>query len=472
MRFVQSVIENLIAIQDSIVRHVREHRGGKFHISHWEEVTEIKGRTPERDGISGSTIQMYREAARFHYECIRSMTDTIDPHDEPWLENIQAPAVIQLLKEQDPRFRRAVDDLVVAIAEDEDRAVERMAMARYTGQYGPTWIFGSREIQGNHKSPPRSGPVPGTQRYLYRSLLDRVDADDNAKGAIADLRVTSYANMVGLAFCQALQGGSSLADAVRAEKDMLIRQWEDPMGAQKQRMDSLGFRSFDVETYMDGLKGLMSPYIERCSREGVSYKNIAWISTLIGDLHHIGQMAYNMCKDDMTMAVFEAVARCLEWTLRAGADTRSGLADIPVFDITATASAYIMNLDGMTAGDVAHLVNQRHRRLIARDPEVYQREDMNELFVEYLRAGERILAANPGKPQVDGLPIDLSPVDEDPVIRDPASYTWGQLPITARFAAMIKFVDEPYMLISDPGWGPIWVCNSADPAHRSNRSPY
>lgn len=471
MNFVEDVIENLIAIQDSIVRHVRKHRGGEFDISHWEEVTEIKERTPERDGISGSTIQMYREAARFHYECIRRMTDTIDPHDEPWLENIQAPAVIQLLKEQDPRFKRAVDDLMKAIVKDEHRAVERTAMARYTGQYGPTWIFGGREIPSNQRSIP-GGAVPGTQRYLYRNLLEQVDAEDNAKGAIADLRVTSYANMVGLAFCRALEEGSSLADAIQAEKEMLIQQWEDPMGAQKQLMDSLQFRSFDVQRYMEELKDLMSPYIARCSSEGVSYKNIVWISTLIGDLHHIGQMAYNMCKDDMTMAVFEAVARCLERTLRAGASSRSSTEDIPVFEITGTASAYIMSLDCITAGDVEYLVNQRHRRLIGRSPEIYQREDMNELFVEYIETGERILAANPDKPQVDGLAIDLAPVDEDPVIQDPASYTWGQLPITARFAAMIKFVDEPYMLISDPGCGPIWVCRSADPAHPSNHSPY
>ncbi len=465
MEFVEGVIENLIGIQDSIVRHVREHRGGKFDLSHWEEVTEIKERTPVRDGISGSTIQMYREAARFHYECIRSMTDTIDPHDEPWLENIQAPAVIQLLKDQDPEFKRAVDDLIGAIAKDEHRAVERMALARYTGQHGPTWIFGGREIPGG-------GPVPGTQRYLYRSLLQQVDANDNAKGAIADLRVTSYANMVGLAFCRALEEGSSLTDAVQAEKDMLIQQWQDPMTAQKRLMDSLQFRSFDVQRYMEELKELMSPYIARCSSEGVSYKNIVWISTLIGDLHHIGQMAYNMCKDEMTMAVFEAVARCLERTLRAGAGSLLSLEDVPVFEITGAAIAYIIGLDAMTASDVEYLVNQRHRRLIARSPEIYQREDMNELFVEYIQTGERILAANPGNPQVDGLAIDLSPVDHDPVIQDPASYTWGQLPITARFAAMIKFVDEPYMLISDPGWGPIWVCRSADPAHRSNSSPY
>lgn len=210
------------------------------------------------------------------------------------------------------------------------------------------------------------------------------------------------------------------------------------------------------------------PTIEGCAREGIAYRNIIWIPTLIGDLHHVGQMAYNMCKDDMTMAVFEAVARCLERTLKAGAASRADLHSIPVFDITATASAYILNLDGITSSDVAYLVNQRHRRLIAQNPQLYQREDMNELFVKYIERGENILAAGSGQPQIDGLRIDLSPVDDDPVIQDPASYTWGQLPITARFAALIKFVDEPFMLISDP----VWVCGHADPTHPANTRPF
>ncbi len=403
MEFVENVIENLIAIQDSIVRHVRQNRGTRFHISHWEEITAIKERTPMRDGISKTTIQMYRQAARFHYECIRGMTDTIHPHDEPWLENIQAPAIIQLLKEQDPQFKRAVDDLIQAIDKDEQRAVERTAMARYTGQYGPTWIFGERGLAPHERYLSGGAAVPGTQRHLYHTLLNQVEADDNAKGAIAGSRVTSYANMVGLSFCRSLEGGGSLKDAVQAEKEMLIRQWEDPMRAQKHLMDELHFTSFDVQRYMEELKALVTPYIEGCVREGIAYRNIIWIPTLIGDLHHVGQMAYNMCKDDMTMAVFEAVARCLERTLKSGAASRPGLHSIPVFDITATASAYILNLDGITASDVAHLVNQRHRRLIAQNPQIYQREDMNELFVKYIETGEAIMAADGStQPQIDG----------------------------------------------------------------------
>lgn len=471
-QFMANVTQNVIAVQDSIVRHVRNNRGGRFHVSHWQEITEIKQSTPEREGISRSTIRMYREAARFHHECIRGMTDTIHPHDEPWLENIQAPAVIQLLKEQDPQFQQAVDRLIQAIARDEHRAVERTVMARYTGQYGPTWIFGDRGLGPGERYLFGGDAVPGTQRYLYRTLLDHVEADDHAKGAIAGTRVTSYANMVGLSFCRVLGEGGSLNDAIQAEKEMLIRQWEDPMAAQKRLMEEMDFSSFDVQRYMEELKALIAPYLQECAREGVSYRNIIWIPTLIGDLHHVGQMAYNMCKDDMTMAVFEAVARCLERTLKAGVASLSDINRIPIFDITATACAYILSLDGITASDVAYLINQRHRRLIARNPQMYQREDMNELFVRYIETGERILAAGSGKPQIDGWRIDLSPIDDDPVIQDPASYTWGQLPITARFAAIIKFVDEPFMLISDPAWGPIWVCGHADPAHPSNRTPF
>jgi len=459
MKFVKDVVNNSIAIQDTIVRYIRKYRGRKFHVSHWKEITELKEATPVRDGISNALIQMYREAARFHYECISSMTDTIHPHDEPWLENLQSPVVIQLLKEKDAHFRKAVSDLIKAIEDDRSRAIERTLLARHTGQYGPTWIFDSHR-------------VPGTQAYLYYNLLEQLEADDNVKGAIMHSRVTSYANLVGLSFSEAIRNGHSLTDALRIEKEMLIRQWKNPIDSQKRVMDKMGFRSFDTLKYMNELKTVLSPYIKKCMQEGVSYRNIIWIPTLIGDVHHIGQMAYNMCKDDMTMAIFEAVARCLERTLKANITSLSSLDSIPIFEITGTASAYIMHLDGITAEDVAYVINQRYRRLIQRNPVACQRENMNGLFVRYIRTGEKILAANPGKPQISGLRIDLSPVDNNAVIQDPASYTWAQLPITARFAAIIKFLDEPFMLISDPAWGPIWVCRSADPSHSTNRSPY
>jgi hypothetical protein len=460
MNFAEQVIHNLIAVQDSIVRHVRQNRGGKFHIDQWQEITEIKEKTPYGENISRNAVDMYRAASRFHYECIRGMTETIDPHDEPWMENFQAPVVIELLKEKYPAFRKAVEQLIQIILQDENRAVEQMAMARHTGQHGPTWVFGQRK-------------VPGTQVYMYQKLMEQLEADDNAKGAIAHSRVTTYANMIGLMFSTAVGQGKSLAEALQDEKEMLAKQWLNPIESQAEMMELMGFRSFDVKKYMAELKNVLSPYIDKCANDGIAYRNIIFISTLIGDLHHVGQMTYNMCRDDMTMAVFESVARCLENTLKAGAATFSTIYDIPsIFNITGTASAYILNMDGFASQDVEYLVHQRHRRLIQRNPQAYIREDMNEFFVEFIKAGEKILSANPDNPEINGLRIDLSPVKTDPVLQDPASYTWGQLPITARFSALIKFVDEPFMLISDPGWAPIWISASADPMSYVNRNPY
>jgi len=459
MEYIENVIENLIGIHDSIIRHVRQYRGSQFHVSHWEEITQLKENTPYRVGISKSMIEMYRKAARFQYEFVSSMTDTIFPHDEPWLENLQAPVVIQLLKEQDPAFQKAVDDLIEVIRWDKDHAVERTAMARYTGQFGPTWIFGDRAVWG-------------TQKKLYRTLLDRVPADDNIKAAIATNRVTTYANLVGLAFSQAMQSGASLEEAVQLEKETLIHQWQSPMDAQVQLMQELDFHSFDVELYMLKLKSLLEWYIKPMSAEGNSYRNIIFVPTLIGDVHHVSQMMYNFCKDDMSMAILETVARCLEKTLQVNIATFTSLNQIPIFEITATASAYILGLDGFTSEDVEFLLQRRHRRLITRDPVSYQREDMNELFVSYIRTGERVLESNPQKPSIGNFAVDLSPIMTDSTLQDPASYTWGQLPITIRFAAMLKFVDEPFMLITDPGSAPIWIGNSADPQHESNCFPY
>ena len=153
--------------------------------------------------------------------------------------------------------------------------------------------------------------------------------------------------------------------------------------------------------------------------------------------------------------------------MSASASSFKRLYKVPVFEITATASAYILSLDGFTADDVDLLIQRRHRRLITRQPSAYQREDMNELFVQYLRTGEEILASSPDKPVAQGVPVDLSPILTDPILQDPASYTWGQLPVTVRFSTMMKFADEPFILITDPGWAPIWIGNSADESARS-----
>jgi ABC-type polysaccharide transport system permease subunit len=67
---------------------------------------------------------------------------------------------------------------------------------------------------------------------------------------------------------------------------------------------------------------------------------------------------------------------------------------------------------------------------------------------------------------------DFKKIVQTITIQDPASYTWGQLPVTLRFSTIMKFVDESFILITDPGWAPVWIGNAADPQHATNCHPF
>jgi len=450
----KEIVRSIIDIQDSIVRHARTYRGQTFHISHWEEITGIKQRTPYDETLSKHAIIMYRKVCAAHYESFKSMTDTIDPHDEPWLENIQAPPLFALFKEQYPDFCSSVDKLCEAIQRDENGTLERSLLARYTGQYGPVWIFGPRNM-------------PGTQEYLYLGLTEGLDIPRMHRTALTYPRVTSYSNLFGRRFAEALHSGCKVSEALQAEKDQLIEQWRDPVGTQKKLMDELGVRSYDPSRYMDDMYACLKDEIAGCVADGISFNSIVYLISYAGDLHHVGQMIYNMCKDDMSLAIIESVARSLEYTLEKNIGKFDHFRQIPVQEVTAAATARILHMDGFRAADVEALLERRHRRLAAEDPRLYMKEDMNELFVRFLREGEAVLKSDRENPvTAGGFPVNLEPVFQNPVINDPANYTWAQLPITNRFGTLMKFADEPFMLITDPAFGPIWACNCADPSRQ------
>ena len=56
--------------------------------------------------------------------------------------------------------------------------------------------------------------------------------------------------------------------------------------------------------------------------DGVHYGNIVTVPAYcVGDIgHHIGQSTYNMCKDDMTLAIVQATAEVIDATLRNNLD--------------------------------------------------------------------------------------------------------------------------------------------------------
>jgi len=130
------------------------------------------------------------------------------------------------------------------------------------------------------------------------------------------------------AFRGALEAGKTAAEAEQAEVEMLQFVYREPSAAQAHLMDThnLGghgpHSSFDVRKYMAQYKERMKPFIMAAVNAGVHLANITAVPAYcVGDVgHHIAQSAYNMFKDDMVFAIYEAAMGVFENTMYRGLD--------------------------------------------------------------------------------------------------------------------------------------------------------
>lgn len=127
---------------------------------------------------------------------------------------------------------------------------------------------------------------------------------------------TSYG--IGDAFANAIEDGFTAAQATEKEIATLQMIYKTPIEGQGTLMDDANHSSFDVRDYMNKYKKAMTPVVKAAMDDGVHYGNIVTVPAYcVGDIgHHIGQSTYNMCKDDVTMAIIQATAGVIENSLR------------------------------------------------------------------------------------------------------------------------------------------------------------
>lgn len=438
----ENIVQRVIGIQDIIVSQVKAKRGSSFKLDDWLPLIESKKKYEVLNGESKEIINLFKKSAEANFETIKSLTDTIRPEDEPWIENFQAPPILGILYELDPKFKKAIEKFIKKL-DRSDRIVERMVFLRYSG------------IQGS-RSPHSFFPD------LYKPILDRLDFPDMYKEtmemAVTCSRNTSYTNLIGDSFAEIFEGGGTWVEGVKAEKRTLMKMWSNPTEAHIETLHKLGFSSFDPQAYLEDFKSRMIESVKECVESGVHYGNILMTVNTAGAIeHHIGQMTYNFCKDDVVMAIFESVTEVLKKTLLHALE-EGKLRDpfwIPIPAITGVAAAYLLRQECFTAKMVTDLLMQRSRRMYQHEPRRLLREDLNPAFLSWITKGEQLLEENGGK--VRDIQVDLSPIEENEVLNNPSRYTWGQTPITLKFSALMRFADEPYMLISDPAFITWWV---------------
>jgi hypothetical protein len=442
----KKMIDEALAAQRADVETIKNKRGTNFKVTDAKPyVDAVNGMTAAK-GQSQTVIDLHVKSVNAHYDILKGMANTVRPEDDPFVEHYQTPPILEILYGEDPSFRDSVDVFINAIAENE-ALIGKESVRRYGGFYGPVCVVDFAFS-------------PGSTSNVVNRILKTLNINETHKQAILSAKSwgmdTSYG--IGAAFQASLEAGKTAAEAVEDEIAMLQMVYDKPVDAQVKLMKDSGHTSFNTRKYMDEYREKMRSTIKAAMEEGVHYGNILTVPAYcVGDVaHHISQSMFNMCKDDVTMAIIEAETQVLENTLKAGlaAGFKSPKSVLNLATgATAAGAAYILEKDGFTASMVIDLLTKRYTNYVQQYPTRGPAAELHNVdFMDMIQRGSNLLEVKPiGKGGfVGGVKVDLSPIDNNEVLANPQRYTYPACAITVRFSSLMRLADFPCLLTSEP----------------------
>ncbi|MFA4826162.1 MAG: DUF2193 domain-containing protein [Methanoregula sp.] len=449
---IKKMINEAMAAQHADVDQIKKKRGQNFVIDDSKVyVDAVKGMKAAGDQ-SKAVFSLHTDSVHAHYTILKNLTTTIRPEDDPFVEHYQTPVILEMLYDADPKFRKSVEVFIKAVTKAES-LIGRESARRYAGFYGPTCVVDFALI-------------PGSSSNIVNQILKNTDIPASHKQAILASKSwamnTSYG--IGDVFAHAVEGGATLADAVKQEIAMIQSIYDTPVDAQAKLMDSVGQSSFDCRKYMKDYRAKMQGAVKASLNEGVHYGNIVTVPAYcVGDIaHHISQSTFNMCKDDVIMAVIESVTEVMDRTLKAAAPKMKSPHEVLSVATGSSASAaeYILELDGFNAIMVVDMLTKRYHNYVQLYPkrgaaiELHNCDFMDMIYRGWkmVDKARRMQSSEPGlvTPKVGGFDVDLSPILKNEVLANPQRYAYPACAMTVRFSAMMRLSDYPCLLTSEP----------------------
>ena len=448
----EKMINESVAALQADIDVISKNRYNDFKIVDAKPYADAVAGMTCADGQAESVIDLHKKSVESHYKVLTSVTETIRPEDDPFIEHYQTPPVLEILCEEDGEFADSLDAFIKAIA-DKEALVAKESIRRYGGFYGLTCVVDF-------------ALMPGSTSNVVNQILQTIDIPVMHKQAILSAKSwgmnTSYG--IGDAFANAIEAGDTAAQAIEKEIAALQMIYKEPVEAQGKLMDDAGHSSFDVRKFMLGYKKEMTSVVKAAMDDGVHYGNIVTVPAYcVGDIgHHIGQASYNMCKDDVILAVIQATAKVMEASLKANVDnfkTPYNVLSLATGS-TACAAEYILELDGFSAPMVVDLLTKRFHNFVQQYPtrgaaaELHNCDFMDMIYRGYTAINNARKARSSQKidlvPKAAGFDVDLSAINESEVLMNPQRYTYPACGITVRFSSLMRLADYPCLLTPEP----------------------
>lgn len=448
----EKMINESMAAQNADIAVISENRYNDFKIADAKPYADAVSNMKALDTQAESVIDLHKESVKNHFEILSSITDTLECEDDPFIEHFQTPPILEILCEEDGEFADSVDEFIKAIA-DSEALIAKESIRRYGGFYGPTCVVDF-------------ALMPGSTSNVVNQILTKMDIPVHHKQAILSAKSwgmnTSYG--IGDAFANAIEDGFTAAQATEKEIETLQLIYKTPVEGQGILMDDANHSSFDVRDYMGKYKKAMRSVVKAAMDDGVHYGNIVTVPAYcVGDIgHHIGQSTYNMCKDDVTMAVIQATAGVIENSLRNNLDKFKSPFDVLKLSTgsSACATELLFELDSFTAPMVVDLLNKRFHNFVQQNPKRGAAAELHNCdFMDMIYRGfnalsnARKVSSAPALelvPRIRGLEVDLTSIAENEVLMNPQKYTYPACAITVRFSSLMRLADYPCLLTSEP----------------------
>ncbi|AEG17905.1 Protein of unknown function DUF2193 [Methanobacterium paludis] len=448
----EKMVKEAIAAQKADLETIRKKRGGQFKVTDTKAYLDVVNKMTVADGQSKSVIDLHVDSVNAHYNTLTGLTDTVRPEDDPFVEHYQTPAVLEILYKEDEAFKMSVDKFIDAIGKSE-ALIGREVVRRYGGFYGPTCVVDFALI-------------PGSTSNVVNQILQNVDIPLEHKQAILSAKSwgmnTSYG--IGEVFSDEIEKGATLADALKNEIKMIKHVYENPIDAQTELMAAAGHESFDVNKYMLQYKKKMEKTVKAAMDDGVHYGNIVTVPAYcVGDIsHHMAQSTYNMCKDDVILAVIDATTNVMESTLtKAIPKFKNEYEPLALATGSSACSVeYILELDGFNAPMIVDLLTKRFHNYVQQYPtrgaaaELHNCDFMDMIYRGWKHMDKERRMKNgskgPLEPDVEGFKVNLDPIHKNEVLMNPQRYAYPACAISVRFSALMRLADYPCLLTSEP----------------------
>ena len=448
----RKIINEALMAQHADVETVKRKRGQSFTVEDTRAYLDVVNKMKALDNQSKSVFNLHVDSVNAHFNILSSLTKTIRTEDDPFVEHYQTPAILEIICEEDEKFKKSLDAFIGAVGRAE-ALIGLEAARRYGGFYGPTCVVDFALI-------------PGSTSNVVNRILKTIDIPDAHKQAILAAKSwgmnTSYG--IGEVFANQVEKGATLAQAVKREIDEVKYIYESPIEAQGKLMDAFGHTSFDVRKYMSQYKKRMTATVKEAMNDGVHYGNILTVPAYcVGDIsHHIAQSTFNMCKDDVIMAVIEATTEVMDSTLNKAVDKIKNEYQLLSLATGSSAAAveYILELDGFNAIMVVDLLTKRFHNYVQLYPTRGAAAELHNCdFMDMIYRGWKLLDRSMRQrnglggrlvPKVSGFDIDLEPIHKNEVLMNPQRYAYPACAITVRFSALMRLADYPCLLTSEP----------------------